>query len=86
MDDIFKSVLVEAAGISVDHPLAVVLAGRSEVLRLTQESHDAVLKPEPPGGLSHAERATLACRRVQYGPNATYQWRIRPDQGPTIEL
>ncbi len=65
MDDIFKSVLVEAAGISVDHPLAVVLAGRSEVMRLTQESHDAVLKPEPPGGLSHAERATLACRMAR---------------------
>ncbi len=65
MDDIFKSVLVEAAGITVDHPLATVLAGRSEVMRLTQESHDAVLKPEPPGGLSHAERATLACRMAR---------------------
>ena len=26
MDDIFKSVIVEATGISADHPLAVVLA------------------------------------------------------------
>ena len=65
MDDIFKSVLLEAAGISVDHPLAAVLSGRSEVMRLTQNSHDAALRPEPPGGLSHAERATLACRMVR---------------------
>ena len=65
MDDIFKSVLLEAAGISVDHPLAAVLSGRSEVMRLTQNSHDAVLTPEPPGGLSHAERATLACRMAR---------------------
>ena len=62
MDDIFRSVVVEAVGISVNHPLAVVMSGRSEVMQLTQRSHDAVLKPEPPGGLSHAERAALACR------------------------
>ena len=65
MDDIFQSVLVAAAGISADHSLAVVLSGRSEVLRLTQNSHDAVLKPEPPGGLSHAERAVLASRMAR---------------------
>lgn len=65
MDDIFKSVVVKAAGIAADHPLAVVLAGRSEVMQLTQASHDAALKPEPPGGLSHAERAALACRMAR---------------------
>ena len=62
MVDIFRSVVVEAVGISVNHPLAAVLSGRSEVMQLTQRSHDAVLKPEPPGGLSHGERAALACR------------------------
>ena len=65
MDDIFKSVIVEAVGISADHPLGTVLTERSEVMQLTQASHDAVLKPEPPGGLSHAERATLACRMAR---------------------
>ena len=65
MTDIFKSVIVEAAGISADHPLAAVLAGRNEVLQLTQASHDAALKPDPPGGLSHAERAALACRMAR---------------------
>ena len=65
MDDIFESVVVDAAGITANHPLAAVLAGRSEVMRLTQKAHDAVLKPEPPGGLSHAERAALACRMAR---------------------
>jgi uncharacterized protein YciW len=65
MDDIFRSVVVEAAGIAADHPLAAVLAGRSDVMQLTQASHDAALKPEPPGGLSHAERAALACRMAR---------------------
>ena len=65
MDEIFRSVVVEAAGIAADHPLAAVLAGRSDVMQLTQASHDAALKPEPPGGLSHAERAALACRMAR---------------------
>ena len=65
MDDIFKSVVVQAVGISVNHPLAVVLSGRNEVMQLTQKSHDAVLTPEPPGGLSHTERAALACRMAR---------------------
>ena len=65
MDDIFRSVVVEAAGISANHPLAAVLAGRSEVMQLTQASHDAALKPEQPGGPSHAERAALACRMAR---------------------
>ena len=65
MDDIFRSIVVEAGGIAADHPLAAVIAGRSDVMQLTQASHDAALKPEPPGGLSHAERAALACRMAR---------------------
>jgi len=71
MDDIFKSVVVEAAGISANHPLASVLAGRDEVMQLTQAAHDAALKPEPPGGLSHGERAALACRMARLNDEAT---------------
>jgi len=84
MDDIFKSILAEAAGISVDHPLAAVLSGRSEVMRLTQNSHDAVLKPEPPGGLSHSERATLACRMARLNNEeilARYYDEMIPENG-----
>jgi len=71
MDDIFRSVVVEAAGIAADHPLAAVLAGRSDVMQLTQASHDAALKPEHPGGLSHAERAALACRMARLNHEET---------------
>ena len=65
MYDIFRSVVAEAAGIPANHPLAGVLNGRNEVMGLTQASHDAALKPEPPGGLSHALRAALACRMAR---------------------
>ena len=86
MDDIFRSVVVEAAGIAADHPLAAVLAGRSDVMQLTQASHDAALKPEPPGGLSHAERAALACRMTRLNHEETlarhYEAMI-PDSGGT---
>jgi uncharacterized protein YciW len=62
MEDIFNSILLKSVGITGDHPLASVLSGRSEIMRLTQTSMDAVLQPEPPGGLCHSERAALACR------------------------
>ena len=71
MDDIFTSVVIEATGISANHPLAAVLAGRDEVMQLTQASHDAALKPEPAGGLSHGERAALACRMARLNDEET---------------
>ena len=62
MEDIFNSILLKSVGILGCQPLASVLYGRSEIMRLTQTSLGAVLQPEPPGGLCHAERAALACR------------------------
>ncbi len=62
MEDIFNSVVARAAGISAGNPLADVLSVRSEIIELTENSHDACLKPQPPGGLAHSERAALACR------------------------
>src|SRR6188472_1414105 len=43
-------------------PLALALGQRGEILRLSQASHDAVLIPNEPGGLSHGFRAELAAR------------------------
>ncbi len=62
MENIFDTVVVRAAGISADHPLAAVLSGRGNIIELTERSHDAALKPEPSGGLTSSERAALACR------------------------
>ncbi len=42
--------------------LAEVLAARADILRLSQESHDAVLQPKQAGSLSHNLRAALAAR------------------------
>lgn len=38
------------------------LAGRADVMEMTQATHDAALTPDDPGGLSHGLRAALAVR------------------------
>jgi uncharacterized protein YciW len=63
--DLRVSLVVQAAGVADHQKLAEVLAGRSNILELTDSSHDAALRPDPPGGISHAERAALACRMAR---------------------
>jgi len=60
--DIFETAAVKASGIQMDGPLADALSGRSDILTMTQQAHDAALKPDEPGGLSHKMRAALSCR------------------------
>jgi uncharacterized protein YciW len=63
MTDIFAhDVVLDEAGISTGSPLRAALEARSDVLAMTQATHDAALRPFAPGGLSHAERAALAAR------------------------
>ncbi|CAH1653088.1 MAG: CMD domain protein [Chelatococcus sp.] len=50
------------ASIAAGSPLAEALKARAEIMRLSDASHDAVLLPKAPGGLSHAMRAALATR------------------------
>lgn len=65
MTDIFDTAAVRASGLGPDHPLAAVLAGRDDILTMTQQAHDAALRPAAPGGLSHAMRAALGCRMAR---------------------
>ena len=60
--DIFETIVAKAAEISAESPLAGVLSGRREIMELTEKSHDAAIRPKQPGGLTHSERAALACR------------------------
>ncbi len=64
--------VIEAlAGVVSASPLAAALATRAQIMGLSQASHDAVLLPRDPGGLSHAERAALAERMArQHGDAA----------------
>jgi CMD domain protein len=57
-----KDVIAEIVGVKAGSGLAEVLATRADIMVLTQKSHEAALTPVAPGGLSHAERAALACR------------------------
>jgi uncharacterized protein YciW len=65
MLDIFQTVVAKASGITDDSPLASVFSGRTDLMELTENSHEASLRPKNPGGLSHAERAGLACRMAR---------------------
>jgi uncharacterized protein YciW len=51
--------------------LADSLLERSEIMALSQASHDAVLLPRTPGGICHAERAAMAARMARSNADAT---------------
>ncbi|WP_420349539.1 hypothetical protein [Pelagibius sp.] len=57
-----NDVVMRAAALPANSPLQAALAGRADILAMTQQAHDAALVPEEPGGLSHALRAALALR------------------------
>jgi uncharacterized protein YciW len=54
------------AGIPSGTPLAAALEARSEILRLSEAAHDAVIVPRDPGALSHGLRAALAARMSRH--------------------
>lgn len=56
------TVIPRAAGVRVGSAAATVLTARERVLELSQNSHDALLAPTDPGGLSLPLRAALATR------------------------
>ena len=60
--DIFETIVAKASGITTGSRLAGVLSLRGDILELTENSHEACLRPNQPGGLTHSERAGLACR------------------------
>ena len=71
MTDIFNTAAVRASGISAGHPLAAVLLSRDDILTMTEQAHDATLKPSDPGGISHGERAALCCRMARLNGEVT---------------
>ena len=54
--DLLNAIIGAAPGSA----LAALRAQRPDILRHTQGSHDVLLSPEDPGGLSLAERAVLS--------------------------
>ena len=56
------NIIERLVGANENSPLALAIAERVEIMALSQASHDAVIIPKEPGGLSHAERAALAER------------------------
>ena len=53
------------AGVIPGSTLAAIVAARADIMAFTQATQDAVLQPRLTGGISHAERAALACRMAR---------------------
>jgi uncharacterized protein YciW len=54
------------AAVPAETRLGQALKIRTEILRLSEAAHDAVLLPREPGGLSHGLRAALAARMCRH--------------------
>lgn len=65
MENITASLVATAAGITKDSPLLEVLLQRNTIMNLTDQSYHAVISPIAPGGITHSERAALACRMAK---------------------
>jgi uncharacterized protein YciW len=57
-------------GVTADSPLARLRAQRPDIVRHTQGSHDVLLSPADPGGLTLAERALIAARVAELSGHA----------------
>jgi CMD domain protein len=68
-----EDVVAAIAGIEPGSQLAQVVAARADIMALTQRTHDAALAPTDPGGLSHAERAALACRIARLNADTDFE-------------
>jgi uncharacterized protein YciW len=78
--DLLESII----GVAPGSALAAVRAQRPAIVRHTQGSHDVLLFPPDPGGLSLAERALVAARVAElsgHGGLAAHYRRLLADRG-----
>jgi uncharacterized protein YciW len=64
--DVWHSTAVATSGATSDSPAGAAIAGRANILQMTQATEDAVLRPSDPGAWSHDLRAALAGRISQF--------------------
>lgn len=64
------NIIERIVGAPAGSDLEAAMQARSEILRLSQASHDAVVTPKDPGALSHVERAALAERMARHNQDA----------------
>jgi len=86
----FDGVIWTVAGIVAGSRLAATLDERREILHRSDASHEAVMTPRDPGGLSTALRATLATRIAVRNADPRladhYRAMLEADTGRTPEL
>lgn len=79
-DDLIEDLL----GIAPDSPLGMLRRRRPEALRHSEGAFRELLLPADPGGLSHAERATLAARVAEREGDAALAARFRTMVGDAM--
>jgi uncharacterized protein YciW len=62
MKSIFNTTALSAAGVSADTSLGRAATMRSNILEMTQDAEEAVLRPKDFGAFDHKLRAALAAR------------------------
>jgi len=68
-----EDLIAAIVGIEQGTRLAEVVAGRADIMALTQQTHDGALTPRVPGGISHAERAALAWRIAKINDQKAFE-------------
>ena len=82
-----ENVTLDAAGVPPGSELAEVVAGRADIMALTQATMEAVLAPQDPGGISATERTAFACRIARLNDEpvlAEHFARLEPEAGAAL--
>jgi CMD domain protein len=88
MEPSMTDVIDAVAGIAEGSYLAALRAQKPDLVRYSQGSHDVLLVPDDPGGLSLAERAAVALRIAVLDEHAVlaahYRERLRAVGGDAL--
>jgi uncharacterized protein YciW len=79
-----RSIIARLAGIGSSKSILGALTVRANIVGLSDASHDAVLTPREPGGVSHAMRAALAVRMARHNADdsvAAHYTRMMTEAG-----
>lgn len=66
-----ENLTLHAAGVEPGSKLAEIVAGRADIMALTQATAEAIVHPRVAGGISPAERAAFACRMARLNGEQT---------------
>ena len=81
-------VIAALSGAAQNPAIAAAMQGRADLMAASQSNYQAVITPDDPGGLSHAERRALASRiaRLNGDPALAAHYGAEPTGTPDARL